>query len=189
MSQIGEFSFVTAAVGLRTSVIDYAAYQAVIAVIAVSLLISPFWLITVRRFHDVAERGVKSFRMALAEVYEDEIDVVEKGALGVKRASRKARRWARAAKHAASRRRGSRAEEVAGAPVAATVAPTDAPKESAQHETATPSETPSPQGDGREPSTGQRPEPAPSNSEQEAVPESGSARPTNGHDTTAREER
>lgn len=101
MSQIGEFSFVTAAVGLRTSVIDYAAYQAVIAVIAVSLLISPFWLITVRRFHDVAERGVKTFRLALAEVYEDEIAGVEKGAAGLKRARRRARQWVRAARRAA----------------------------------------------------------------------------------------
>jgi CPA2 family monovalent cation:H+ antiporter-2 len=99
MSQIGEFSFVTAAVGLRTSVIDYAAYQSVIAVIAVSLLISPFWLITVRRFHDVAQKGVQNFRMALAEVYEDEIAGVEKGTAGLRRAHRRARWWVRAAKH------------------------------------------------------------------------------------------
>ncbi len=105
MSQIGEFSFVTAAVGLRTSVIDYSAYQTVIAVIAVSLLISPFWLITVRRFHDVAEKGVANFRLALGEVYEDELAELEKGAAGVKRASRVARRWARAARKTAIRKR------------------------------------------------------------------------------------
>ena len=107
MSQIGEFSFVTAAVGLRTSVIDYAAYQSVIAVIAVSLLISPFWLITVRRFHDVAERGVNSFKLALAEVYESELAGVEKGAAGLKRARRRARHWAKAAKHAVVRKQGN----------------------------------------------------------------------------------
>lgn len=104
MSQIGEFSFVTAAVGLRTSVIDYSAYQSVITVIAVSLLISPFWLITVRRFHDVAERGVNSFKLALAEVYESELAGVEKGAAGLKRARRRARHWAKAAKHAVVRK-------------------------------------------------------------------------------------
>jgi len=113
MSQVGEFSFVTAAVGLRTSVIDYAAYQAVIAVIAVSLLISPFWLITVRRFHDVAERGVKSFKLALAEVYEGELAGVEKGTLGLRRARRRARHWVKAAKHAAVRKR----KEVAPKPL------------------------------------------------------------------------
>lgn len=105
MSQIGEFSFVTAAVGLRTNVIDYAAYQSVIAVIAVSLLISPFWLITVRRFHDVAERGVKSFKLALAEVYEGELAGVEKGALGIRRAGRRAKHWVKAARHATGRRK------------------------------------------------------------------------------------
>lgn len=101
MSQIGEFSFVIVAVGLSANVIDYAAYQAAIAVIGVSLLISPFWLITVRRFHDVAEKGVKNFRVALAQVYEDEIAEFEKGAAGVRRASRAARRWALAAQKAA----------------------------------------------------------------------------------------
>lgn len=105
MSQIGEFSFVTAAVGLRTSVIDFAAYQAVIAVIAVSLLISPFWLITVRRFHDVAERGVKSFKLALAETYEGELAGVEKGTIGLRRAGRRARHWVKAAKNATVRKR------------------------------------------------------------------------------------
>lgn len=111
MSQIGEFSFVTAAVGLRTSVIDYSAYQSVIAVIAVSLLISPFWLITVRRFHDVAERGVQSFKLALTEVYETELAGVEKGAAGLKRARRRARYWAKAAKHAVVRKPSDRQEE------------------------------------------------------------------------------
>lgn len=98
MSQVGEFSFVTAAVGLRASVIDYSAYQTVIAVIAVSLLISPFWLITVRRFHDVAEKGVANFRLALAEIYENEIAGVEKGAAGVRKATQSVRHWGHAAK-------------------------------------------------------------------------------------------
>ncbi len=106
MSQVGEFSFVTAAVGLRTSVIDFSAYQIVISVIAFSLLISPFWLITVRRFHEVAHKGINNFRLALAEVYEDELAGVEKGAEGVKRAGKKARHWVRAAKRTAVRRSG-----------------------------------------------------------------------------------
>lgn len=101
MSQIGEFSFVIVAVGLSANVIDYAAYQAAIAVIGVSLLISPFWLITVRRFHEVAQQGVQDFRTALALVYEDEIAEFEKGAAGVRRGYGAMRRWSRAARKAA----------------------------------------------------------------------------------------
>jgi len=100
MSQIGEFSFVTVAVGLSASVIDYAAYQSAIAVIAVSLLISPFWLITVRRFDEVAQKGIANFRQALAEVYEDELGELERGAQEVRRLTRRLRRWVRAARRA-----------------------------------------------------------------------------------------
>jgi len=104
MSQIGEFSFVIVAVGLNANVIDYAAYQTAISVIAVSLLISPFWLLTLRRFHEVAEKGIANFRQALGEVYEDELAELGKGAAGVKHATRTARTWSRAAKRAVVRK-------------------------------------------------------------------------------------
>ena len=49
LSQIGEFSFVLAAVGLTAGIITEIAYQYTIAVIALSLLISPFWILAARR--------------------------------------------------------------------------------------------------------------------------------------------
>jgi K+:H+ antiporter len=49
LSQIGEFSFVLAAVGLSANVIENFGYQLTIAVIALSLLISPIWIAIVRR--------------------------------------------------------------------------------------------------------------------------------------------
>ena len=44
LSQIGEFSFVLATVGLKAGVINQFAYQATIALIALSLLVSPLWI-------------------------------------------------------------------------------------------------------------------------------------------------
>lgn len=44
LSQIGEFSFVLAAVGLQAGVISGYGYQATVAVIALSLVISPGWI-------------------------------------------------------------------------------------------------------------------------------------------------
>ena len=73
MGQVGEFSFVLAAAGLAAHAIDAEGYRLAIAVIALSLLISPLWLLSARRFHDVAARGVSSLRVALAEVYSGEI--------------------------------------------------------------------------------------------------------------------
>lgn len=49
LSQIGEFSFVLAAVGLTAGIITDIAYQYTIAVIALSLLVSPFWILAARR--------------------------------------------------------------------------------------------------------------------------------------------
>jgi CPA2 family monovalent cation:H+ antiporter-2 len=105
MAQVGEFSFVLASIGLSNRIMDGALYQLTISVIAISLLISPLWLVSVRRFHIVASRGVSSFKDALAEVYEGEIAGMEKGAAAVSRAAQHPKRWALAAKVAVDRRR------------------------------------------------------------------------------------
>lgn len=49
LSQIGEFSFVLAAVGIQNGIITEYAYQTAIAVICLSLLLSPAWIAVVRR--------------------------------------------------------------------------------------------------------------------------------------------
>ena len=83
IAQIGEFSFVLAATGLSKGAVDADAYRLAIAVIAVSLLVSPLWMISVRRFHRVARDGVSDFRVALAEVYSGEIEEFERGRLAL----------------------------------------------------------------------------------------------------------
>jgi CPA2 family monovalent cation:H+ antiporter-2 len=49
LSQIGEFSFVLAATGLSLGIVADYAYQLSIAVIALSLIISPLWIISVKK--------------------------------------------------------------------------------------------------------------------------------------------
>lgn len=44
LSQIGEFSFILASVGLQVGLISNFGYQATIALIALSLLASPIWI-------------------------------------------------------------------------------------------------------------------------------------------------
>ncbi len=51
MGQIGEFSFILAATGLAVKVLTPDNYRLLIAVIALSLLISPMWLAIARRLH------------------------------------------------------------------------------------------------------------------------------------------
>ena len=48
LSQIGEFSFVLAAVGIQAHIITEYGYQLTVAVIAITLLISPSWIIVTK---------------------------------------------------------------------------------------------------------------------------------------------
>ena len=96
IAQIGEFSFVLAATGLANGALGADAYRLAIAVIAVSLLVSPLWMISVRRFHVVARYGISDFRAALGEVYAGEIEEMERGRLALGRLMRFIARQGRA---------------------------------------------------------------------------------------------
>ncbi len=50
LSQIGEFSFILGAIGFSALLIDSFAYQYIIAVISLTLLLSPFWIYLIKRF-------------------------------------------------------------------------------------------------------------------------------------------
>jgi len=77
MGQLGEFSFVLIGVGVSVSVLDSDGYRLAIAVIALSLLISPIWTVSARRFQVIAAKGVSSIRKTLGEVYSGEIQAVQ----------------------------------------------------------------------------------------------------------------
>ncbi|SDB30888.1 cation:proton antiporter [Bauldia litoralis] len=108
MAQVGEFSFVLAASGLISGAVSQDTYRLAIAVIAISLLVSPLWMVSLRRFQVIAHHGVTNFREALAEVYAGEIGEIERGRLMVSRGALYARRRARAARIAWQRRRRAR---------------------------------------------------------------------------------
>ena len=69
LAQLGEFSFVLAALGLGAGVISDQGHRLVVAVTVLSLLISPFWLETARRLHRMARLGVTSGREILRSTY------------------------------------------------------------------------------------------------------------------------
>jgi CPA2 family monovalent cation:H+ antiporter-2 len=74
IGQIGEFSFVLAAVGLANGVLDSSGYKLAISVIVLSLLLSPIWMSTVRRVHGASQLGMASLRVALVEAYSGEVE-------------------------------------------------------------------------------------------------------------------
>jgi K+:H+ antiporter len=65
MGQIGEFSFVLAAVGLANGVLDPVGYKLAISVIVLSLLFSPLWTRAVKQAHVATEQRIGSLKVAL----------------------------------------------------------------------------------------------------------------------------
>jgi CPA2 family monovalent cation:H+ antiporter-2 len=80
LSHIGEFSFVLAAAALAAQTLDGDGYRLAITVIALSLMTSPLWYLTARRFHDMTVGGLHNARGAVRAIYKNEIDAVEIGA-------------------------------------------------------------------------------------------------------------
>ncbi len=78
ISQLGEFSFLLAAAGLATGAIGEEDARLVISVTALSLVLSPFWLVTARRVHGIA-RTVSSLGEILDAAYGEEAAAVRHG--------------------------------------------------------------------------------------------------------------
>jgi CPA2 family monovalent cation:H+ antiporter-2 len=105
LAQIGEFSFVLAATGFANGAITGDAYRLAISVIAISLLVSPLWMSSVRRFHVVAQDGISDFRAALTEVYARELDELQRGSAALGRTMDYGGRRLKAARLALRQRR------------------------------------------------------------------------------------
>lgn len=104
MAQIGEFSFVLAAAGFSAGALGYDIYRLSIAVTAITLLLSPAWMSLMHRLEEVAVGNYNSYREALSEAYQGELENVGEGWWWAKvryRAGRMARRRRREAKLAA----------------------------------------------------------------------------------------
>ena len=117
MAQIGEFSFLLAAVGIRNGALDHDAYRLALAVIAMTLVFSPLWMVSARRFHEVTAKGLTGFREALALTYEPELHELERGRNTVARMRFRLRVYRRAAMMAWRRRSRRASEEAAAAEV------------------------------------------------------------------------
>ena len=85
LGQIGEFSFVLAALGLGNGLIGEGGHRLVVTVIALSLIISPLWLDVARRLHDMAAAGISGLHELLGGLYPDEAAALRETADGAAR--------------------------------------------------------------------------------------------------------
>lgn len=161
MAQVGEFSFILAAVGFRNGALDFDTYRLALAVIALSLMVSPVWMVAARRFHDATASGLTSFREALAETLHPELEEFLRRKNAVSRATYRSRAYMRAMRRATKRRRGSGKAGTA-APTETTpdepLAASNAPKEEVAEDVAGEAEGPQPaQADQQKPTSSVRP--------------------------------
>lgn len=78
MAQVGEFSFVVAAAGLAAGAISDSGHQIALAVIALSLIASPLWMLTARRVVDRRATAARSVLELLDEVFEPELAALDR---------------------------------------------------------------------------------------------------------------
>ena len=73
LSPVGEFSFVLATAGATAGALTPEGHKLAIAVIALSLLVSPFWFVGARRAHALALRGITEADALFKESYAREL--------------------------------------------------------------------------------------------------------------------
>jgi CPA2 family monovalent cation:H+ antiporter-2 len=69
MGQIGEFSFVIAGTAFTAGLVTAEGQRMAVAIIALSLVVSPLWQVMARRLDDAAAVGVTSFREILRALF------------------------------------------------------------------------------------------------------------------------
>jgi CPA2 family monovalent cation:H+ antiporter-2 len=73
LSQIGEFAFLLATLGYDLRLIDTDGHRLVLSLAALSLTLSPFWMMAARRLHDAAPQHYQNIREIVVSVYGPEL--------------------------------------------------------------------------------------------------------------------
>jgi CPA2 family monovalent cation:H+ antiporter-2 len=76
LAQVGEFAFVLAATGVASGLIGEEAQRMVVAVIALTMVMSPMWLELARRLHALQEAPPQRLALLLARLARDEARVL-----------------------------------------------------------------------------------------------------------------
>ena len=79
LGQIGEFSFIMAALGVGVGAVSSEAYRIIVAVTVLSLIASPLWLEVARRLHRVTLLGITSWRETLRLTLGTEATMLRRG--------------------------------------------------------------------------------------------------------------
>jgi len=76
LAQMGEFSFLLAQIGTEVKLLTDDGHKLIISLAVLSLAISPFWMATARRLHELAPVRIKTFKQLLSLIWGREIDAI-----------------------------------------------------------------------------------------------------------------
>lgn len=76
LAQLGEFSFILAALGVSVGVVSPELHRLIVAITVLSLIFSPFWLENARRLHRLMLLGITSARETVRLTYGREVAAV-----------------------------------------------------------------------------------------------------------------
>ena len=76
LAQLGEFSFILAALGVGVGVLGDDDYRLVVSVTVISLFTSPFWLFTARRLQQIMQLGITSGAETMRLTYGPEVNAL-----------------------------------------------------------------------------------------------------------------
>lgn len=79
LAQIGEFAFVIAAAGASSGLIGEEAQRVVVAVIALTMIVSPMWLALARRLHELGAAAPERLSHLWARLLSEEARVIRQG--------------------------------------------------------------------------------------------------------------
>lgn len=78
LSQMGEFAFVLSSIGADFNVIDLEGQKLVVSLAALSLALSPLWLMAARRLHDLAPGNAATADELMNTVYGPQLEAITK---------------------------------------------------------------------------------------------------------------
>lgn len=105
LGQIGEFSFVLAALGLAVAAIDADGYRMFVAVIALSLVISPIWFDSARRLQRIAATGADNLNDLVMLLYPAQLAALRIAEQTAKGRARRFAAWAKTRRNRLERKR------------------------------------------------------------------------------------
>ncbi|MEM7124580.1 MAG: cation:proton antiporter, partial [Pseudomonadota bacterium] len=105
LGQIGEFSFVLAALGLAVAAIDTDGYRMFVAVIALSLVISPIWFDSARRLQRIATTGADNLNDLVMLLYPAQLAALKIAEQTAKGRAQRFAAWAKTRRNRLERKR------------------------------------------------------------------------------------